>query len=189
LLNSRIILASIVGVTAIVVLIVVMTSMINPAPQNNDQFYTKAGVSPSTQSFPLPVNYTSNQLLDYCSQNKTLVYNDVCIRGLWDVSDECKNDNFSSTNSVCIDPRLGQFEDKVTKEMHDLNTWLESFVSSCMNVTSDRDISNCYFNMERIKNDCTDTRYASMMSICADSRFDEFNEKYKEVLSKISSSE
>ncbi|MFZ1077201.1 MAG: hypothetical protein WAN47_07210 [Nitrosotalea sp.] len=176
-MNSRIILASAGGVIAIVVLIVIMTSMINPAPQNNDQLYTKAGVSPSTQSFPLPVNYTSNQLLDYCSQNETLVYNDVCIRGLWDVSDECKNANFSSANSVCTDPRFGQFEDKVTKEMQDLDNSLTRFVNSCMNATSNDDIQNCSVNIERIKNDCSDPRFYEMMSVCKNSNFEMLSQK------------
>ena len=158
-------------------------------PQNVNQFFTKSSISPSMQNFTLPENYTSIQLLDYCSQNESQIYNDVCIRGLWDVSDECKNDNSSSTNSVCADIRLGQFEGKVTKEMHDLNNSLENFVTSCMNVTSDNDIGNCYSNMERIKTDCTDAKFVSMMPICNDSRLDQFDEKYKNVLSKLSSSE
>ncbi len=179
-----------IGIAIVVVAIAASISylMSLQAQQNNYQYMTKGNVS-APASIALPENYTSSQLLDYCSQNESLIYDDVCIRGLWNVNDECKNGNFSSTNSVCADPRLGQFEDMVDKEMQDLNTSLEKFVTSCMNVTSDKDIGNCYFNMERIKTDCTDPRYASMMTICNDSRFDQFDEKYKDILSKLGSSE
>lgn len=116
------------------------------------------------QNFTLSENYTLIQLLDYCSQNESQIYNDVCIRGLWSVSDACRSGNFSSTNSVCIDTRLVQFEDKVMQEIHDLNNSLENFVTSFMNVTPDINIGNCYSNIERIKSDCTDPRFVSMIA-------------------------
>ena len=184
-MNYKIIIVIVIAI-GIVVVGVSMSNIMSPQePQNVNQSFTKSSVSPSIQN--LSENYTSIQLLDYCSQNESQIYNDVCIRGLWDVSDECKNGNFSSTNSVCADTRLVQFEDKVTKEMHDLNNSLENFVTSCMNVTSDSDIGNCYSNIERIKNDCTDAKFVSIMLICSDPKIDQFNEKYKNVLSKISS--
>lgn len=172
------------GVIAIAISIPYMTKP--QEPQNNDQNITNESIS-SSMSTTLPENYTSIQLLNYCSQNESLIYNDVCIRGLWDVTDECKNGNFSSTSSVCNDSRLGQFEDKVNKEMQDLDNSLTRFVNSCMNVTSNDDIENCSANIDRIKNDCTDPRFASMMTVCADSKFDQFDEKYKNVLTKLNS--
>lgn len=186
-MNYKVIIVVVIAV-GIVAVGVSMSNIIKPQePQNVNQSFTKSSVSPSMQNFTLPENYTSIQLLDYCSQNESQIYNDVCIRGLWSVSDACKSGNFSSTNSVCTDTRLVQFEDKVTKEMHDLNNSLENFVTSCMNVTSDNDIGNCYSNMERIKNDCTDAKFVSMMPICSDSKIDQFDEKYKDILSRLNS--
>ena len=186
-MNFKLIIAAI-GLAAGIVVIIAGLPYLTKTDLTRDegQNFTKASLSPSTQSITtLPVKYTTSELLDNCSQNESLIYNDDCIRGLWDVSDECKNGNFSSSDSTCADPRLGQFEDKVTKEMQGLNNSLENFVSSCMNVTTDNDIGNCYYNMERIKSDCTDPKYVSMMPICNDPRFDQFDEKYKDVLSKV----
>ncbi|WP_133124026.1 hypothetical protein [Nitrosotalea sinensis] len=177
----------IIGVAIIISALVILGPITKPATDSNDQYITKGSISHSAVNFTLPANYTSIQLLDYCSQSQSLVYDDNCLRGLWDVNDECKNGNFSSTNSVCQDPRLGQFEDKVNAYMKELDNSLTKMVNSCINVTSDNDIHSCSDNMERIKNDCSDPRLFSMWSVCTDPKIDQFNEKFKETLSKTNS--
>jgi len=185
LLNSKIIFG-LIGVGAVIIILVVGTSFMKPQePQNNDQYMTKENISSSSSNFTLPVNYTSTDLLNYCSHDESQVYNDICIRGLWEVGDGCKNANFSSSNPICSDPRLGNFEMKVNKEMQDLDRSLLQFVDSCMNVTSENDIGNCSLNIDRIKNDCTDSRYASIMSICNDPNMNKFAEKYADTSSKL----
>lgn len=155
--------------------------------QNDNQNVTKVNINSTKQNFVLPVNYTSVEIVDYCSQNESQVYNDVCIRGLWNVNDECKNGNFSSTNSVCNDSRLVQFEEKVNLYMQNLNLSLTKVVDTCMNITSNSDIASCSQNIERIKNDCTDPRLFSMWSVCSDSDMNKFAQKYTDILSKIGS--
>jgi len=143
---------------------------------NEDQQYiTKGSITTSTNNSELPENYTSIQLLNYCTSNENQVYNDVCIRGLWDVGDQCKNENFSNTNPICADSRFTEFENKVNKEMQDLDKSLTSFINSCINTKSINDTNSCTLNIDRIKNDCSDPRFYEMMSICKDVRINQFN--------------
>lgn len=179
----------IIGIAIEVIAITIIMSGITKSgePQNYNQNATKVSTSSPKQNFALPANYTSIQLVDYCSQNESLVYNDVCIRGLWNVRDECKNDNFSSTNSVCNDSRLEQFEEKVNVYMQNLNLSLTKIVDSCVNVTLDSNISSCSQNIERIQSDCTDPRLFSMWSVCSDHGIEQFNDKFNQTLSKLKS--
>ena len=186
MLNSKIIFG-LVGVgVAVIVIVFSLQGFKSQEPQN--EIITKGAISSTTTHFVLPANYTSADLLNYCTQDESLIYDDVCIRGLWDVADKCKNGNYTSINSICNDPKFGQFEEKVDKEMQDLNKSLTKILDSCMNVTSDNDVQACSDNIERIKNDCTDPRFYSMWSVCSDPKIDQFNDKYKETLSKLNPS-
>jgi hypothetical protein len=170
-------------VACVVVIAVILTtqSLTKPTQTNEDgQYITKGSITTNTNSSELPENYTSVQLLNYCTNNENQIYNDVCIRGLWDVSDQCKNENFSNTNSICNDSRFTEFENKVDKEMQDLDKSLISFVNSCINVKSNNDTASCTLNIERIQSDCTDPRFYEMMSICKDPNFDMISKKYNQ---------
>jgi hypothetical protein len=149
-------------------------------PQKNSEYITKGNINQNNIVSILPQNYTSN-LLNYCTKNQTQIYNDICIRGLWQVGDFCKNANFSTNNFICHDPRFGEFETRVSKEMRDLDKSLIKVVDSCMNVNIDNEIQSCLVDMERIKNDCDDPHFYSSTSICADPRLDQFIQKYKDV--------
>jgi len=153
--------------------------------ENKIEPISKGNISLSSTNYTFPKNYTSSELLEYCTSSQAQIYNDVCIRGLWDVSDECHNGNFSSDTKICNDPRLDKFENKVKNEMSDLDRSLARFVDSCMNVQSENDVANCSFNMDRIKADCTDQRYATTMSVCNDQNMNKFNEKFTDILSKL----
>jgi len=162
-------------ITAIAVILLIQ-NLPKPTQTNEDQQYiTKGSIIPSTNSSELPENYTSIQLLTYCTDNENQIYNDVCIRGLWDVSDECKNENYSNANPICSDSRFTGFENKVNKEMQDLDKSLTSFVNSCINTKSNNDTASCTLNIERIQSDCNDPRFYEMMSICKDTRINLFN--------------
>ncbi len=155
--------------------------------ENKITSINKGNISLSSTNYTLPENYTSSELLEYCTSSQSQIYNDVCIRGLWDVSDKCHDANFSSNTTTCNDPRLGEFENKVKNEMADLDRSLVRFVDSCMNVQAENDIANCSFNIDRIKSDCTDQRYSSMMSVCNDQNMNKFDEKFADILSKLGS--
>lgn len=155
--------------------------------ENEIEPINKGNISLSATNHTLSENYTSSELLEYCSSSQSQIYNDVCIRGLWDISDRCHNGNFSSNTTTCNDQRLDEFESKVKNEMENLDRSLVRFVDSCMNVQSENDIENCSFNMDRIKADCTDQRYASMMSVCNDQNMNKFDEKFADILSKLGS--
>jgi hypothetical protein len=184
-MNSKIIIVFIGIVIGAVALVISMPYVLKTAPENEDQHITKGSISSSPSNFVLPVNYTSSDLLHYCTQNESLTYDDVCIRGLWDVGDKCKIGNDTSINSVCNDSRFTQFEEEVDKEMQDLNKSLIKVVDSCMNVTTDDNIQACSIDMERIKNDCSDSRFSSMWSVCNDPKMNQFNEKFADTLSKL----
>ncbi len=186
MLNFKII-ATIIGVAITIAVLVILGPFTKPVTDSNDQYITKGSISHSAVNFTLPANYTSLQLLDYCSQSQSQVYDDNCLRGLWDVNDKCENGNFSSTNSICQDPRLGQFEDKVNVYLKDLDRSLTKMVGSCINATSDNDIQSCSDNIERIKNDCSDPKLFSIWSVCTDSRIDQFNEKFRNTLARLNS--
>lgn len=166
-------------VACVVAIAVILTtqSLTKPTQTNDQQQYITKGSITTTNSSYLPENYTSSQLLNYCTSNENQIYNDVCIRGLWDVSDQCKNENFSSTNPVCNDPRFTKFENKVDKEMQDLDKSLTSFVYSCVKTKSENDTASCVLNIERIKNDCSDPRFYEMMSVCKNSNFVLFSQE------------
>lgn len=153
--------------------------------ENKIEPINKGNISLSSTNYTLSENYTSSELLQYCTSSQSQIYNDVCIRGLWDVSDGCHNGNFSSNTKICNDPRLDEFENKVKNEMVDLDRSLDRFVDSCMNVQAENDVANCSFNMDRIKADCTDQRYASMMSVCNNQNMNKFDEKFADILSKL----
>src|SRR5690348_13059361 len=129
-MNSKIIIVFIGIAIVAVALVISMPYVLKPIPENEDQHITKGSISSSPSNFVLPVNYTSSDLLHYCTQNESLTYDDVCIRGLWDVGDKCKIGNDTSLNSVCNDSRFTQFEEKVDKEMQDLNNSLTKIVNS-----------------------------------------------------------
>jgi hypothetical protein len=149
-------------------IIITTQSLTKPAQINNEsQYITKGSITTTnTNSSDLPENYTSIQLLSYCTSNENQIYNDVCIRGLWDISDQCKNENFSDTNSICNDSKFTEFENRVDKEMQDLDKSLTQFVDSCNKVALDNDTASCSLNIERIQSDCSDSRFYEMMSIC-----------------------
>ena len=153
--------------------------------ENKIEPISKGNISSSSANYTFPENYTSSELLKYCTSSQSQIYNDVCIRGLWDVNDGCHNSNFSLNTKICNDPRLEEFENKVKNEMSDLDRSLSKFVDSCMNVHTENDIANCSFNMDRIKADCTDQKYATMMSVCNDQNMNKFNEKFADILSKL----
>ena len=157
----------------------------NNNTENKIEPINKGNISLSSANYTFPENYTSSELLEYCTSSQSQIYNDVCIRGLWDISDGCNNGNFSSDTKICNDTRLDEFESKVKNEMSDLNRSLTRFVNSCMNVQIENDVANCSFNMDRIKTDCTDQRYATMMSVCNDQNMNKFNEKFADILSKL----
>lgn len=167
-----IIVACVVAIVAILV-----TQNLTKSTQTNDQQYIPKESITKTNSSELPENYTSSQLLNYCTSNENQIYNDVCIRGLWDISDKCTNENFSSTNTICNDPRFAGFESKVSKEMQDLDKSLSTFVDSCVNAKSGNDTDSCTFNIERIKNDCTDPRFYDMMSVCKNAGLEQIQNK------------
>jgi hypothetical protein len=158
--------------------VILATQNLTKPTQTNDeqQHITKESITTNTNSSELPENYTSIQLLNYCTSNENQIYNDVCIRGLWDVSDQCKNKNFSSTNSICNDSKFTGFENKVNREMQDLDKSLTAFVNSCANAKSINDTNSCTLNIDRIKNDCSDPRFYEMMSICKNPTINQFNE-------------
>lgn len=160
--------------------VILATQNLTKPTQTNDeqQHITKESITTNTNSSDLPENYTSIQLLSYCTSNENQIYNDVCIRGLWDVSDQCKNENFSNTNAICNDSRFTGFEDKVNKEMQDLDKSLTSFVNSCVKTKSENDTASCALNIERIKNDCSDPRFYEMMQICKNSDLENLISKY-----------
>lgn len=173
-IKLMIIIACVVAIS----IIITTQSLTKPTQTNEDQQYiTKGSITTYTNSSELPENYTSVQLLNYCASNENQIYNDVCIRGLWDVSDKCKNENFSNTNSICNDSRFTEFENKVNKEMQDLDKSLTSFVNSCINEKSNNDTASCTLNIERIQNDCTDPRFYDMMSICKNASLEQFQNK------------
>lgn len=163
----------------VAIAVILATQNLTKPTQTNDeqQHITKESITTNANSSVLPENYTSIQLLNYCTSNESQIYNDVCIRGLWDVSDQCKNGNFSNTNSICNDSRFTGFEDKVNKEMQDLDKSLISFVNSCANTKSINDTNSCTLNIDRIKNDCSDPRFYEMMSVCKDSGFEDLVQK------------
>ena len=132
-------------------------------------------------NFTLPANYTSADLLNYCTKDESQIYNDICIRGLWEVGDGCKNANFSSNNPICSDPRFGNFEMKVNKEMQDLGKSLIQNVDSCMNAKNSDDIQSCLVFIERIQNDCGESHFYSLTHICTDPRLDQFTQKHKDL--------
>lgn len=169
-IKLMIIIACVVAISVIIA----TQSLTKPVQTNNEtQYITKGSITTTnTNSSELPENYTSIQLLNYCASNENQIYNDVCIRGLWDVSDKCKNENFSNTNAICNDLRFTEFENKVDKEMQDLDKSLSTFVNSCINAKSGNDTDSCTFNIERIKNDCSDPRFYQMMSVCRNSNLD-----------------
>lgn len=140
---------------------------------------TKGNIS-SISNFTLPQNYTSLELLNYCSQSESHIYDDTCIRGLWDVVDNCKNENFSTASSICDDSRLDKFETKVANEMQDLGKSLSRTIDSCMVAKNNDDIQSCLVTIERIKNDCTDPHFYSLTGICNYSRLDQFIQKYND---------
>lgn len=189
-MNSKISLV-IIGIAVSIIIIFLASQNITKPEilQNNSENMNKEILSTNINESTLSQNYTSLDLLNYCTKNESQIYNDICIRGLWEVGDNCKNANFSSNNFICNDPRFYEFEKKVNREMQDLNKSLTKFVESCMNVTTENDIQNCFFNMERIKNDCTDERFISMWSVCSDPKMELFSEKYGETLSKLKPSE
>lgn len=172
----------IIACVVVISVIIATQSLTKPVQTNNEiQYITKGSITiKNTNSSELPENYTSSQLLNYCASNENQIYNDVCIRGLWDVSDKCKNENFSNTNLICNDSRFTEFENKVDKEMQDLDKSLTSFVNSCINVKSNNDTTSCTLNIERIQSDCTDPRFYEMMSICKDPNFNMILKKYKQ---------
>ena len=178
MLNFKIIL--IIGVIASIVIILLVNQGITKqeSPQENPGLITKGSISTETNNFTLSQNYTSLELLSFCSENDSHIYDDTCIRGLWDVSDNCKNANFSSSNNICDDSRLDKFEIKVTKEMQDLDKSLTQTIDSCMIAKNNDDIQSCLVTIERIKNDCTDPHFYSLTNICKDSRLDQFTQKY-----------
>lgn len=159
---------------AVIAIILVNQNLTQTKTSDENQYITKGSITNST-SYNLSENYTSAQLLNFCTSDKNQIYNDVCVRGLWDVSDQCKNENFSNTNMICKDQRFIEFENKVDKVMQDLDKSLTQFVDSCINTKSDNDVNSCTTNIERIKNDCTDPRFYGMMSICKDVRINLFN--------------
>lgn len=164
---------------AAIVAILIIQDLPKPTQTNEDQQYiTKGSITTSTNNSELPENHTSIQLLTYCTSNEYQVYNDVCIRGLWDVSDQCKNENFSNTNPICNDSKFTEFENKVGKEMQDLDKSLTSFVNSCVTTKSENDTASCTLNIERIQNDCSDPRFYEMMSICKDPNLNLLLTKY-----------
>lgn len=162
---------------AIAVILVTQNLTKPTQTEDNTQYITKGSITTSLNNSQLAENYTSIQLLNYCSSNKNQIYNDVCIRGLWDVSDKCKNENFSSTNPICKDMRFTEFESAVDKEMQDLDKSLTSIVNSCTNAKSDDAIQSCSVNIDRIKNDCTDPRFYGMMTICKNPSLEQFENK------------
>ena len=171
----------IIGCVVAIAVILATQSLTKPTQTNEDQYITKGSITTTnTNSSELPENYTSIQLLNYCTSNENQIYNDVCIRGLWDVSDQCKNENFSNTNAICNDSKFTEFENKVSKEMQDLDKSLTSFVNSCVSTKSNNDTASCTLNIERIKNDCSDPRFYEMMSICKDPNFDIISKKYNQ---------
>ncbi|CUR50848.1 exported protein of unknown function [Nitrosotalea devaniterrae] len=171
----------IIGCIIAIAVILTTQSLTKPTQTNEDQQHiTKENITTNTNSSELQENYTSVQLLNYCTSNENQIYNDVCIRGLWDVSDQCKNENFSSTNSICNDSRFTEFENKVNNEMQDLDKSLTSFVNSCINVKSNNDTASCTINIERIQSDCTDPRFYEMMSVCKDPNFNMISKKYNQ---------
>lgn len=168
----------IIIIACVVAIAVILTtqSLTKPIQTNDEQQHiTKESITTYTNSSDLPENYTSIQLLSYCTSNDNQIYNDVCIRGLWDVSDQCKNENFSNTNPICNDSKFTEFENKVNKEMQDLNKSLTSFINSCANTKSVNDTSSCTLNIDRIKNDCSDPRFYEIMSICKNPTINQFN--------------
>lgn len=167
----------IVACVVVIVAILVTQNLTKPTQTNDQQQYIPKESITTTNSSELPENYTSSQLLNYCTSNENQIYNDVCIRGLWDVSDKCANENFSSTNAICNDPRFTGFESKVSKEMQDLDKSLSTFVDSCVNAKSGNDTDSCTFNIERIKNDCTDPRFYDMMSVCKNAGLEQIQNK------------
>ena len=169
----------IVACVVAIAVILVTQSLAKPTQTNDEQQHiTKASITTNTNSSDLPENYTSTQLLNYCTSNENQIYNDVCIRGLWDVSDQCKNENFSNTNTICNDSKFAEFENKVDKEMQDLDKSLTSFVNSCINTGSNNDTSSCTLNIERIQSDCSDPRFYSMMTVCKNSNFENLIQKF-----------
>ena len=165
----------------VVAITVILITQNLPKPTQTDeniQYITKGSITTDLNNSQLAENYTSTQLLNYCSSNKNLIYNDICIRGLWDVNDKCKNENFSSANTICSDSRFIEFENEVDKEMQDLDKSLTSIVNSCTNANSNDEIQSCSVNMDRIQNDCTDPRFYGMMSVCKNSNFTALLGKY-----------
>ncbi len=178
MLSLKIKLIVIVACVVAIAVILATQNLTKPTQTNDEQQHiTKESITTNANSSVLPENYTSIQLLNYCTSNESQIYNDVCIRGLWDVSDQCKNENFSNTNSICNDSRFTGFEDKVNKEMQDLDKSLISFVNSCANAKSINDTNSCTLNIDRIKNDCSDPRFYEMMSVCKDSGFEDLVQK------------
>jgi hypothetical protein len=161
---------------AITVILVTQNLTKPTQTEDNTQYITKGSITTGLNNSQLAENYTYIQLLNYCSSNKDLIYNDICIRGLWDVSDKCKSENFSSTNPICKDVRFTEFESAVDKEMHDLDKSLTSVVNSCANAKSDDEIQSCSVNIDRIKNDCTDPRFYGMMTICKNPKMNQLND-------------
>lgn len=170
----------IIGVCVAAIIIILVNQSLSKTTQteSENQYITKGNITTNSNDTELAQNYTSIQLLTYCTSNEYQVYNDVCVRGLWDVSDQCKNENFSSTNPVCNDPRFVQFENKVDKVMQDLDKSLTQFVNSCVGITPDNDTASCSMNIERIQNDCSDPRFYGMMTICKNSNFITLLENY-----------
>ena len=172
ILNFKILI--IIGaIASIIIILLANYSFTKPeTSQENSEVVTKGSIIANNTS--LYENYTSLELLNYCSGNESLIYDDTCIRGLWDVADSCKNANFSSSNAICNDPKLDKFETKIDKEMQDLGKSLTQNIDSCMVAKSNDDIQSCLVTIERIKNDCTDPHFYSLTHICTDPRLDQF---------------
>jgi hypothetical protein len=137
----------IIAVSIVVIAIILVNQNLTQTKTNNEnQYITKGSITNST-SYDLSQNYTSVQLLNYCTSNKNQIYNDVCVRGLWDVSDQCKNENFSNTNMICKDQRFIEFENKVDKVMQDLDKSITQFVYSFFNTKSNNDTISCTKNI------------------------------------------
>jgi hypothetical protein len=167
---------------ALSIIIIFLINQQLTKPENTSkkgsEYITKGDFDKNTES-ALPQNYTSQDLLDYCTKNESQSYNDICIRGMWQVGDLCKNGNFSSNNSICHDPKFEEFGTRVDKEMKDLDKSLTKVVDACMNANMDSEIQSCLLDIERIKNDCNEPHFYSLTSICTDLRLDQFTQKYK----------
>lgn len=131
-----------------------------------------------------PENATIDSFLGMCLKSESAyeVYN--CTLKIDDIKTECKSVNELSYD-MCKDTRMGQFSEHIKQLLEKQNTGWMTYVNECMNATDD--ILSCNSNLQRIKNDCEDKNYSSIMSVCNDPALYQFSKKYNEIITKLNS--